>query len=222
MARAKEQPQDANAPPITRHPLLLYYNMGRRYRPPGLLLFLLGPFLVLPRFVGELDHGIVDPDSLAVIGAIVTLVGLGLLLLSVVAKRRSYVQCRPDVLEIRTPFYRSLVSYSRIKQVLSVQVSQLFPRESLKGRGKPLMTPLLGMTAVEVYMTSWPAPKNRLMRYMGKYLFSPRADAWVFIVPNYSVLIRQLEVARQRRDERARAQASGYQDPFERLQHRKK
>ncbi len=83
------------------------------------------------------------------------------------------------------------------------------------------MTPLLGMTAVEVYVTSWPAPKNRLVRYMGKYLFSPRADAWVFIVPNYSVLIRQLEVARQRRDERARRTATGYQDPFERLQQRK-
>jgi hypothetical protein len=150
------------------------------------------------------------------------LAGLGLWLFTILAKRRAYVLCRPDVLEIRTPFYRTLISYVRIKQVLSVQVSQLFPRENLKGIEKPLMVPLLGMTAVEMYVTSWPKPKKRLMRYMSTYLFSPRAEAWVFIVPNYSVLIRQIESARQRRDEQASGKSADYEDPFERLKYYQK
>lgn len=222
MARRKNEEQDANQQQIVRHPLLVYYNLGRRYRPPGVLLFLMGPFFFLPHFIRELDKGIIDSDALAVIGGVVMLAGLGFWLFSMLAKRRAYVLCRSDVLEIRTPFYRTFVSYVRINQVLSVQVSQLFPRESLKGMGKPLMIPLLGMTAVEMYVTSWPKPKKRLKRYLSKYLFSPRAEAWIFIVPNYSVLIRQIESAQQRRDEQQRGQASSYEDPLERLKYYQK
>jgi hypothetical protein len=222
MARRKEQAEEVEQPQMVRHPLLVYYNMGKRYRGPGLMLFLLGPFLTLPSFVDELDRGLVDKDALAIIGGVITLAGLGLLLLSILAKRRAYVLCKSDILEIRTPFYRTFVSYLRIKQVLSVQVSQLFPRESLKGASKPLMTPLLGMTAAELYVTSWPAPKKRLMRYMGKFLFSPRAEAWVFIVPNYSVLIRQIETAQLSRIDEASGKATAYEDPFERLKYYKK
>lgn len=222
MARRKAQAPEADQPQMIRHPLLVYHNLGRRYRPPGILLFLLGPFLLLPHFVKELDQGIADPDDLAIIGGVITLAGLGLWLFSVLAKRRAYVLCRGDVLEIRTPFYRALVSYLRIKQVLSVQVSQLFPRESLKRSAKPLMVPLVGMTAVEMHVTSWPKPKKRLMRYMSRYLFSPRAEAWVFIVPNYSVLMRQIEDARQRHGVEESGKSTSYEDPFERLKYYQK
>jgi hypothetical protein len=217
MARRKSTEQDAEQQKMSRHTLLVYYNLGRRYRPPAVLLILLGPFFLLPRYIRELNKNLVDPDKMAIIGVMVILSGLGFLLFSILAKRRSYVLCRPDVLEIHTPFYRVLFSYIRIKQVLSVQVSQLFPKEELNGSSKPLMVPLLGMTAVEMYVTSWPKPKKRLQRYLSKYLFSPRADAFVFIVPNYSILIRQIEAASQRHAEQTRGTTSGYQDPFERL-----
>jgi hypothetical protein len=217
MARRKSTGQDAEQQAVSRHPLLVYYNLGRRYRPPAVLLILMGPFFFLPRYIRELNKNIVDPDKMAIIGGVVMLAGLGLLLFSILAKRRSYVLCRPDVLEIHTPFYRVLISYLRIKQVLSVQVSQLFPKDDLKGATKPLMIPLLGMTAVEMYLTSWPKPKRRLQRYLSRYLFSPRADAFVFIVPNYSILIRQIEAASQRHAESERGKTGGYQDPFERL-----
>lgn len=222
MARRKNEEQEADQQSNIRHPLLVYHNLGRRYRPPGVLLFLMGPFFFLPHFIRELDKGMIDSDKLAIIGGVVMLAGLGFWLFSVLAKRRAYVRCRSDVLEIRTPFYRTFVSYVRINQVLSVQVSQLFPRESLKGMGKPLMSPLLGMTAAEVYVTSWPKPKKRLKRYLSQYLFSPRAEAWVFIVPNYSVLIRQIESAAQRRSEQESTRSSSYEDPLERLKYYKK
>ncbi len=222
MARRKSTEQNDDQQKITRHPLLVYYNLGRRYRPPAVLLILMGPFFFLPHFIDELNKNIIDPDKMAIIGGVVILAGLGFLLFSILAKRRSYVLCRPDVLEIHTPFYRVLVSYLRIKQVISVQVSQIFPREEIKGASKPLMIPLLGMTAVEMTITSWPKPKKRLKRYLSKYLFSPRAEAWVFIVPNYSILIRQIETARQRHGELGRGKADSYEDPFDRLKYYQK
>jgi hypothetical protein len=217
MARHKNNKTSEKRPTAIRHPLLVYRNLGRRYRPPGVLLFLMGVFLFLPSFIKELRNTAVKPEALAGVGAVLVLVGIAYWLFSILAIRRAYIECRPDVLEIRTPFYRTLVSYRRIKQVMSVQVSQLFPRESLKGMGKPLVVPLLGMTAVEMQVKSWPAPKKRLMRFLSHYLFSPRGEAWVFIVPNYSVLIRQIEQAAQNRIEQAKGESSGYKDPFERL-----
>jgi len=177
----------------------------------------MGVLLFLPSFIKELQNNAVKPEALAGVGGVLVLVGIAFWLFSILAIRRAYVECRPDVLEIRTPFYRTLVSYRRIKQVMSVQVSQLFPRESLKGIGKPLMSPLLGMTAVEMQVKSWPAPQKRLMRFLSRYLFTPRGEAWVFIVPNYSVLIRQIEQSYQNKIGEAKAGTSGYRDPFERL-----
>ncbi len=212
MARGKNPKATA-----ARHPLLVYYNLGRRYRPPGLLLFLMGLFLFLPKFFREFRNDAVEPGALAGVGAVLVLVGIAFMLFARLARRRAYVQCRPDLLEIRTPFYRVLVSYRRVKMVQSVQVLQLFPRNSLKGIGKPLMIPLMGMTALEVEVSSWPSSKRKLHRFLSRYLFSPRVEGWVFIVPNYSLLMREIEDRRQKKDDVDKGRTSGYKDPFERL-----
>src|SRR5690606_35952024 len=151
-------------------------------------------------------------------GLVVILVGAGLWLFSVLASVRSYVEVRPDVLLVRGPFRRTMISYHRIKLVQPVQVSQLYPKKSLKGMGRPLVRPLLALTAVEVQMQSWPEPKERLMRRYGRYLFSPRTDAWLFIVPAYSALIRQIDAAIQRKAERDRG-GTAYEDPISRLKY---
>lgn len=217
MARGKSE-KASDARQAIRHPLLVYYNLGRRYRPPGVLLFLMGSFLFLPSFFHELKNKGVSPKALAGVGGVLVLVGIAFWLFSILSKRRAYVRCRPDVMEIHTPFYRTLVSYRRINLVQSVQVLQLFPRDSLKGMGKPLVIPLLGMTAVEVQVSSWPGSKKRMQRFLSRYLFSPRVDAWVFIVPNYSMLMREIEERRQERDDADKGRSAGYRDPFERLQ----
>lgn len=217
MARGKNH-KTAETRQAARHPLLVYYNLGRRYRPPGVLLFLMGLFLFLPSLFRELRNEAVEPGALAGVGAVLVLVGIAFGLFSMLAKRRAYVQCRPDLLVVRTPFYRVLISYRRIKKVQPVQVLQLFPRDSLKGIGKPLVTPLLGMTAVEVEVSSWPASKRKLHRFLSRYLFSPRVEGWVFIVPNYSLLMREIELRHQQKDDVEKGRTSGYKDPFERLQ----
>jgi hypothetical protein len=218
MARKKDQ-EATEKPASLRHPLLLYYNLGRRDRPPGIFLFLMGAFLVLPVFIRELRNDLVDADALAGVGGVLMLVGIAFLLFSRLARRKAYVYCRPDILEIKLPFYRLLISYRRINTVQSVQVLQLFSREKLKGMSKPLMSPLMGLTAVEVQVKSWPVSKKRLRRMMSPYLFSPRVEGWVFVVPNYSILLRQIEEHRQKHEDEAQGKiSSGYKDPFERYQ----
>ncbi|MBN1201503.1 MAG: hypothetical protein JXJ20_06570 [Anaerolineae bacterium] len=218
MARQREDKARRNQQ-ATRHPLLIYYNMGKRYRAPGMLLMVMGLLLFLPSFISELESNIAEPAALARLGAVVLLVGLAFWLFSTLAIRRSYVQCNPDLFVIRTPFYRVLVSYRRIRQYQPVQVGQVFSRKELKGMGKPLIRPLLGMTAVEMQMKSWPAPKQRLRRFLGNYMLAPQGEAWLFIVPDYSVLIRQLDAAIQQKLHEEKGGAVGYEDPIERLKY---
>lgn len=202
----------------TRHPLLVYANFGRRYRSPGMLLIILGVLFFIPLFASDLQTDAVQPEALAGVGLVVLLVGMGFWFMAWLALNRAYVQCQPDLLTIRTPFYRTRMSYRRIKTMQPVKVSQVFPRDALKGTGKILMTPLLGMTAVEMHVSSWPTSKNRLRRFMGEFMLSSRADAWLFIVPNYSILLRQLDSAIQNKADERRKVTTGYRDPFERLQ----
>jgi hypothetical protein len=216
MARRRgRQAEDSSK--IKRHPLLVYYNLGKRYRSPGILLLIMGVLLLLPSFISDIQNDQVDPAVLAASGVVLILVGLAFWLFARLAMHRAYVECAPELLIVRTPFYRVLVSYRRIKQAQPVQVLQIFPKDSLKGIGKPLMTPLLPMTAVEVQVKSWPRSKRWLRRFVSRYLFSERSDGWLFIVPNYSLLIRQLDAAIQRKLEAERGTGS-YQDPIQRWQ----
>lgn len=202
-----------------RHPLLIYQQLGRRYRPPALLFTVMGIFGVLPALISELENEHVDPDALAVVGVVLILVGIALWLFTILALRRSYVESRPDVLLVRGPFYRKLISYRRVRDARSDPVAKLFENKKLKGRGKPLMKPLMGAMAAVVTMRTWPVPQRRLQRFFGPYLFSPRDDgnAWMFIVPNYSLLVRQIEEATLRRIDEDRG-GHGYKDPIDRLQ----
>ncbi|MBN1563746.1 MAG: hypothetical protein JXA10_07900 [Anaerolineae bacterium] len=219
--KAQETPdpntQQGDSKKPIRHPLLVYYNLGKRYRGPGIFMVIIGLIFFLPVVVSDLESPAVKKETLALVGLVLFLSGLGLWMISQLARRQAYIQCRSDLLEIRTPFYRTLISYLRINQVQSVQVSKVFDRDELKGTNKPLMLPLMSMTAVEMHVRSWPAPKKRLQRMLNKYMFSPRAEAWIFIVPNYSLLMREIEAAAQLKA--AEDKSTSYEDPFERLKY---
>lgn len=218
MGRRREK-KDAQQEKGVRHILLVYHNLGKRYRSPGILLFIMGLLLFLPSFISDLKSDAVESEALAGVGAVLVLVGLAFWLFSILAMRHSYVQVNRDLLVIRAPFYRTLVSYRRISHVKSVRVSDLFPSSTLKGMGKPLMKPLLGMTAIEMVVRSWPAPKGRLRRFFSAYMFSPRDEAWIFIVPNYSRLMNQIDAAVQGKAGERRGQRTQYEDPFERMKY---
>ena len=203
----------------TRQPLLVYYNLGRRYRPPAVLLIVAGLLLFLPSFIMELENEQVSPDALAGVAVVLILVGIAFWLFTTLAMKRAYVQANPDLLVIRTPFYRTLVSYRRLGTAQPIRVVDVFPRDTLKGMGKSLMKPLLPMTGVEVPVKSWPVPPNRLRRFMSPYLFSTRQEGWVFIVPDYAALIRQIDAAIHQKVDRDRGMSTSYEDPITRLKY---
>lgn len=209
--------QQSNQPKINRHPLLVYVNLGKRYRSVGIFMILIGLFIFVPVLFPNLSNSTVESAALAGVGVVMMLAGLGFWLFSRIAIKQSYVQCKPSVIEIRTPFYRTVVSYRRIKLIISVQVSQLFERDSLKGISRPLMLPLMNLTTIEMAVKSWPAPKKRLQRLLSKYMFSPREEAWIFIVPNYSLLMREIENHAQ--NLATADKSTAYEDPFERLKY---
>ncbi len=204
-----------------RHPLLVYRALGRRYRPPAVLLIVLGLFAQLPSVVSELQNEWVEPGVLAKVGGVLVLVGVGFWLFATLAEKRAYVQCRPDLLVVRSPFRRTLVSYRRIRQVRAVPLGDVFERQQVKGLGRVLLAPLWGMMAVEVQMRSWPSSLKWLRRWHGRYLFTPKGEGWVFIVPNYSLLMRDLEEAQQRKKLAESRHTSGYLDPIARLERRR-
>ena len=219
--RSKKQAAETASRSI-KHPLLVYRNLARRYRPPALLLIVLGIFAQLPNWITELQNEWVAPETLAKVGGVLILVGVGFWLFATLAERRAYVQCRPDLLVVRSPFRRTLVSYRRIRGVRAVPVSDVFDRDKVKGLGRVLLSPLGGMMAVEVRMKSWPTSLKGLRRLHGRYLFAPDGESWVFIVPNYSLLMRDLEEAMQRKKHAERRASSGYLDPIARLEQRRR
>lgn len=219
MARGRKKERSKSASKQVKHPLLVYHNLGRRYRPPALLLIVMGIFALLPHWIEELQISDFDPEALAKVGGVLILAGVGFWLFATIALRRSYVMCRSDLLVVRSPFYRTLVSYRRIKEIQAIPVKKLYEDRKLKGMGKPLMEPLLGGMAVAVTMKTWPRSKRRLKWFHSPFLFSPRKgeEAWVFVVPNYSILMREIQEYQTRKlDEERRQQ---YEDPIARLKY---
>lgn len=219
MAKRNKKLQTDQLQVGAQHQLLIYKNLGRRYRPPGCLLIVMGLFAFVPAFIGDLQNDVFEPAALAGVGGVVVLAGLGFWLFSVVAKRRAFVRCTPDLLEIRSPFYRTLLSYRRIKGVRVLPISKLFEKKKLKGMGKSLVGPLLGGMAVVVYVKSWPVSKRRLKRFHSPYLFTREGEGLVFIVPNYSVLMREIEEFMNRKLDAVRGKEERYEDPIDRLKY---
>lgn len=221
MGKRQEKQQTPDRPrKLLKHPLLVYTNLGRRYRPPAVLLIVMGLFALLPRWIKELRNDNFDSDSVVVVGVVVILAGVGFFLFSMLAKRRAYVLCRPDVFVVRSPFSRTMISYRRIKDIRAVPVKTLYGGYKLKGLSKALVGPLMGSMAVVVIMKSWPRSRTWLRRLHGPHLFSPRQgeEAWVFIVPNYSVLMREIDDYRLRKLDEDRAKQR-YEDPIDRLKY---
>lgn len=219
MGKQGQKAQKPAAPKTHRHPLLIFRNLGRRYRPVGLLLIVLGALAFLPTFIGELQNEWVDPAPMAAVGLVLILVGIAFWLFAALALRRAYVQCLPDVVIVRTPFHSLRVSYRRITSIRAMPVAEAFKGVRLGGMGRPLVKPLRKEMAVVVMVKSWPVPKRGLRRRMGRWLFVPKGEGWVLIVPDTSRLMREMEELQQRKLEADRRAAAEYEDPIDRLRY---
>ncbi len=68
MAQRKEDTgrRTKRARKAKRHPLLVYHNLGRRYRPMAVLFVLVGVILLLPSLFDSLDSDVIAADLLGI------------------------------------------------------------------------------------------------------------------------------------------------------------
>jgi hypothetical protein len=218
-----DQPQPNDVKPGNKYPLLVYRYIARRYRPAGVLLFVMGLFAQLPQFIALpfFKSTFFTPTQLAYVGAAALFAGAGIWIISLYMERRAYVQCMPDYLLIRSAFHTVAVAYQRFNSVQTVQVGRVFDIKSYKGRDRLFIRPLAAEPAIEAELSSMPeaVSEKRLHRNFSKFLFSPRTNGFIFIVPNYQKLGFELNAYIQRsRDRQRAAEHQGYLSPLERAQ----
>jgi hypothetical protein len=206
----------------SKHKLILYRFTTARFRPPGVLLILMGILAQLPSVVPQLRFGsaILNYQQLSLLGIVSIALGLFLYMGAVLAGRLAYVQCQPDLLLINTIFHRVYVSYKRINTVQPVQVGRMFDVASMKkARDKNLIKPLGGETALEVVLKEYPLPEKKLRKMFNRFMFSTRGDGFVLMVPKPSALSFEIETFSQKAVDKGNEDEQRYLDPIERLKY---
>lgn len=172
-----------------RFPLLLYGRALRPYRRLGFALAILLLGLWYPVSLQWLAWPIPPADRWLMAGG---LVSLAFALFTSFAPRAAYVQPRGDHLRLSTPIVRLAVSYRRIESTRPVDVARAFPRERLRSGERRLLAPLAGQTALAVDVYALPVRPWILRLFFHRLMLSPERQGFVFIVPDWIELSRQL------------------------------
>ena len=217
---AKKQ-TDPSTDPGEKHPLLVYRFIARRYRPAGVLLFVMGLISLLPTVVPALrfKNSFLNYTQLSYVGIGALIGGAGLWILSLFMERRAYVQCRPEFFLIRTATHSVAIAYQRINTVQPVQVARIWNMKDIKGRERTFIKPLAGETALEAELKDYPVSEKRLHRHFSRFLFSPRATGFIFIVPKATQLSIELSTYTQSALDQRDSDQQRYLDPIERLKY---
>ncbi len=221
---------DKSNKPGMKHPLIVYRFMMRRYRPAGVLLLVVGILALLPTIIPQLrfQSAVLNYSQLAIIGVAAIILGVAIFVVAVLGERQAYVQCRPDYLVVHTLLHRVFIAYQRINSVQPVQIGRIFDikadkktagKNALSNRDKELIKPVIGEGAVEVELSSLPLPEKKLHKNFNRFLFSPREQGFIFIVPKPSTLSIELTTYMQRALDTRDADQQRYLDPIERLKY---
>jgi hypothetical protein len=172
-----------------RFPLLLYGRTLRTSRRAAFALAILLLGLWYPVSLRWLSWPQPPADRWLMAGG---LVSLAFALFSTFAPRGAYVQPMRHHLRLSTPIIRLAVSYRRIESTRPVDVARTFPRESLRPGERRLLTPFAGMTALAVDLAGLPMRPWLLRLFFHRLLLSSDRTGFVFIVPDWIELSRQL------------------------------
>jgi hypothetical protein len=167
-----------------KHHLLVYKFIARRFRPAAQLMFLAGLVMQIPYFIPEarVPQTLITFEQLALLGALLMLIGLALWVASIFRERRAYVQCTPDYLLIRTAGHKIAVAYQRLNAIKTVRVADIYPKDIVKPSHLRYIRPLYGEPAIEVVVNDFPIPEAKLHKYLSDFVISTRETGFVFII----------------------------------------
>ena len=139
---------------------------------------------------------------LALVPALVSLI---ILVYAYLARRLTWVQCRPNHLRIQTPLYPLVVSYGRIKGVRPNTFYQVFSPSKEKAARRQWLRPYWGRTVLVVELSKYPFSKTWLRLWFSPYLLAPDVRGFVFLVEDWMTFSRQLDMSRTDWDRRRAA-----------------
>ena len=139
-------------------------------------------------------------------------VGALIFLYSLLARQAAYVQCRPNYVQICTPFLAVAVSYKRIVQIRPVEFHSQFPPARMKSTQRRLLDPFLTRTVILLELKGFPMSERRLRTWWPWFMFAKDVTGFVLTIDDWMALSRQISVFSDRwiarRQERERRPAS--------------
>ncbi|MCC6905450.1 MAG: hypothetical protein IT326_06360 [Anaerolineae bacterium] len=208
---------------VTRHRLLIYERIGRRWRGLPLLLIVLSLGLYALGWLGhsgQLGFGDVTLLGLLWQGRsliiLLLLLGLMLYIFVVLLSVNSFVEARPQSLRVRAGLLTLDFSYARLSMIRLVQFSAQYPPQLLRPGERALVSPLLSATGTAVDMRSWPVQPRLLRRIWSRFMFASEGDSLMFIVRDAMLLNRQIDNYIEQYRIRQANQEHRYKDPIER------
>jgi hypothetical protein len=120
-------------------------------------------------------------------------ISLGILTYAHLARRLTWVQCRPNHLRIQTLFYPLVISYGRIKGVRPIAFAKVFSPSRENAVRQSWLRPYWGKTALVMELSRYPVSKAWLRFWFSPYLLSPDVTGFVFLVEDWMAFSRQLD-----------------------------
>ena len=169
-----------------KFPLLIYRRWAKMLRLPGLLIAVASGavwwFAPNDPLLAEYDWGFI------VIGG----VGLLTFLYSLWARQTAYVQCLPDYVKIRTPFFAVAVSYRRILQVRPVEYHTQLALTKMKRTHRRLLEPFLSRTVILLELNQYPTSERRLRTWLPWFMIAGEVIGFVLVIDDWMGLSRQV------------------------------
>jgi hypothetical protein len=169
-----------------RFPLLIYQRWAKMLRLPSLLIVVASGAAWW--FASDVPL-LADHDWVPII---IGIVSAAIFFYSLLARQAAYMQCYPNYVKLRTPFFSVLVSYRRILRVRPVEFHSQFPPTDMNRSQRRLLQPFFGRTVILMELNSYPISERRLRVWLPWFMFATEAVGFVLVVKNWMALSRQI------------------------------
>ena len=177
-----------------RYPLLFQQRFSEQIFWPSILILALSATLLF------LNPARVEPYR-ATLNVALIFTAL-VLVLSLLFRLRTYVQCLHSGLRLQFPFLRLTIPYTEIRSTRPTELYRMFPPDRQRWPQRYFLRALLGKTMVVIELEQLPRPKLWLRLWMSKYMLSPDRTGLVLAVQDWMAFRAELDEFRARTRQR--------------------